>query len=69
MKDVASAHLMKRSKHLRPVKGGKRVQDAALLWSSALDVSIWPVGAELIFVTYVLRVGRLVFVSSGTRTD
>ena len=60
---------MKRSKHLQQAKGGKRAQVAALLWSSALDVFTWLVGAELIFATYVQHVGRLVIVFSGTKTD
>ena len=68
-KDAASAHLMKRSKHLQRVKGGKRVQVATLLWSSTLDVTIWLVGARLTFAIYVLHFGRLVTVSSGTKPD
>ena len=39
VKDAASANLMKRSKHLQRVKGGKRVQVATLLWSSTTDVT------------------------------
>jgi hypothetical protein len=60
----------RRSKHLQKVKGGKHVQVATLLWSSTLDVTTLPVGAELSFATYVLHVGRLVIVPSGeTKTD
>ena len=53
-----------RSKHSQLVKGGKHVQVATLSWSSTLDVTTLPVGAELSFATYVQHFGRLVTVPS-----
>ena len=65
MKGVASG----RFKHLQSVEGGKHVLVAKLLWSSTLDVTTLPVGAEPSFATYVLHFGKLVIVLSETKTD
>jgi hypothetical protein len=65
VKDVASA----RSKHFQLVKSGKHAQVATLLWSSMMDVTTLPVGAELSFATYVLHFGRIVVVPSETEPD